>query len=297
MYFLFKLYNMPELIWKVENNQFDLFEFFDDNFWNGDDNFMSFIFKNIELMNHEARIIFANHTFIDNFWEILEDDKIEYIFKKIIVKNINKLSFAECYNILSIFTNCWRDEDDELFTTQKLKNINDIIIIRTKLYYLISNCIIFSEHIENISDELFNKSYIIKNADDSETANLTIDDHIQTSRICYRIQLKNNSNNIAQYIYEKIGHIKNMDKDSLIDTTNEYILNHLKLPLYDKEYLEKIIYEYGIQKVIEQFILNTTYYEKIITLIEDNISKIYLGIVYYIISESFEYISFIRSSL
>ena len=59
---------MPELIWKVDNNQFDLFEFFDDNFWYGDANFISFVFKNVELMNIEARIIFANHTFIDNFW-------------------------------------------------------------------------------------------------------------------------------------------------------------------------------------------------------------------------------------
>jgi len=288
---------MPEIIWKVENNQFELFELFDDNFWYGDDNFISFILKIIELMNHEARIIFANHIFIDNFWEVLEEEKINFIYKKVIVKNINKLSFTECYNILSIFTNCWRDENSELFTTQKLKNINDIIIIRTKVYYLISNCIIFSEHIENISDEIFNESYVLKNTDNSENANSIIDDRTQISRICYKIQLKNNSNNIAQYIYEKIGHIKNMDKDLLINSTNDYILNNLYSQLYEREYLEKIIYEYGIQKVIEQFIINTKYYDNIIALIENDISKIYLGIVYYIISESFEYISFIRSSL
>ena len=42
---------MPEISWKVDNNQFDLFEFFDDNFWHGDSNFISFVFKNVELMN------------------------------------------------------------------------------------------------------------------------------------------------------------------------------------------------------------------------------------------------------
>ena len=150
---------------------------------------------------------------------------------------------------------------------------------------------------KNISDDLFNELNLIKSADNTETANSTIDNSIQSSRICYKILLKNNSNNIAQCIYEKIGNTKNVDKDLLVNITNDYILNHLKSQLYNKDYLEKVIYEYGIQKVIEQFILNTTYYEKIITLIEDNISKIYLGIVYYIISESFEYISFIRSSL
>jgi hypothetical protein len=288
---------MPELIWKVDNNQFDLFEFFDDNFWYGDANFISFVFKNVELMNIEARIIFANHTFIDNFWEILEDDKIEYIYIKIIVKNINKLSFAECYNILSIFTNCWRDEDDELFTTQKLKNINELIIIKTKVYNLMCNCISLRGHIEHISDDLFNELNLIKSADNTETANSTIDNSIQSSRICYKILLKNNSNNIAQCIYEKIGNTKNVDKDLLVNITNDYILNHLKSPLYEKDYLEKVIYEYGIQRAIEEFIVNSKIYDNIIALIDDDLSKIYLGIVYYIISESFEYMSFIISSL
>ena len=288
---------MPEIIWKVDNSQFDLFEFFDDNFWHGDSNFISFVFKNIELMNLEARIIFANHTFIDNFWEILEDDKIEYIYEKIIVKNINKLSFTECYNILYISTNCWRDKDDELFTIKKLKNIDDIIIIKTKVYNLMCNCIIFRSHIEFISDNLFNELNLIKSADNTETANFTIDDSTNTSRICYRIQLKKNSNNIAKCIYEKIGHTKNIDKDTLIDTTNDYILNHLKSPLYEKECLEKVIYEYGIQRAIEEFIINSKNYDNIISLIDNDISKLYLGIAYYITCESFEYMSFIRSSL
>jgi hypothetical protein len=33
----------------------------------------------IELMNQEARIIFANYTFTDNFWEVLDDDKIDIV--------------------------------------------------------------------------------------------------------------------------------------------------------------------------------------------------------------------------
>ena len=288
---------MPKIIWKVDNNQFDLFEFFDDNFWHGDSNFISFVFKNVELMNLEARIIFANHTFIDNFWEILEDDKIEYIYEKIIVKNINKLSFTECYNILYISTNCWRDKDDELFTIKKLKNINELIIIKTKVYNLMCNCIIFRSHIEYISDNLLNELNLVNSADNTETANSTIDDSTDTSRICYKILLKNNSNNIAKCIYEKIGNTKNIDKDSLIDATNDYILNHLKSQLYEKEYLEKVIYEYGIQRAIEEFIINSKNYDNIISLIDNDISKLYLGIVYYITCESFEYMSFIRSSL
>jgi hypothetical protein len=71
----------------------------------------------------------------------------------------------------------------------------------------------------------------------------------------------------------------------------------LKSRLYEKEYLEKIIYEYGIQKAIEDFIVNRKCYDNIIILIDDDISLIYLGIIYYIICESFEYKSFIISSL
>jgi hypothetical protein len=69
---------MPKLIWKTDDEfQFNLFKFYDgvmpcDN--NG--SHYSFVFKMIELMNQEARIIFANYTFTDNFWEVLDDDNV-----------------------------------------------------------------------------------------------------------------------------------------------------------------------------------------------------------------------------
>ena len=109
--------------------------------------------------------------------------------------------------------------------------------------------------------------------------------------------MKDNSNTIAKCIYEKIGHTKNADKDLLVSETNEYILNHLKSPLYCKEDLENVICEYGIQKAIEEFIVNSEIYDDIIAMIDKDISKIYLGIAYYILRGSFEYTSFVRSSL
>jgi hypothetical protein len=289
---------MPEIIWKVENNQFELFKFFDNEVWHRNDNFTFYVLKIIELMNQKAKIIFANYTFSDNFWEVLDEDKIDYIYENVILENINKLSFTECYNLLYILT-CqkWIEEDNKIFTFMKLKKIikqNDLRLIRKKLYYAISDCIIYSEHIENIVAEHYNKINGINTTNDS-----SIDDYsIQSSsRICYKIQLKNNSNTIAKNIYEKIGHTKNIDKDTLINTINNYILNHLNTHLYGKEYLEKVIYEYGIQNAIEEFIINSKNYDNIITLLDNDLSKLYLGIVYYIISESFEYMSFIRSSL
>jgi hypothetical protein len=108
----------------------------------------------------------------------------------------------------------------------------------------------------------------------------------------YRIILNNNAHNIARCIYEKIKDIKSDNKDWLINSTNGYIFNHLELPLYNKEYLEKVIYEYGIQKAIEKFVINKKYYENIIALVDNDESNIYLGIVYYIISEMFQFMSF-----
>jgi hypothetical protein len=108
----------------------------------------------------------------------------------------------------------------------------------------------------------------------------------------YKIILKSKAHNIAHCIYEKIKDIKSNNKDWLINNTNGYIFNHLELPLYNKEDLEKIIYEYGIQKAVEKFVLNKKNYENIISLVDNDESNVYLGIAYYIISDSFEFMSF-----
>jgi hypothetical protein len=108
----------------------------------------------------------------------------------------------------------------------------------------------------------------------------------------YKIILKNNANNIAKCIYEKINEIRSDNRDWLINSTNGFIFNHLELPLYSKEDLEKVIYDYGIQKAIEKFILNKKHYDYIINLVENDETKIYIGIAYYIISENFEFMSF-----
>ena len=79
------------------------------------------------------------------------------------------------------------------------------------------DCIIYCNHIEYISDEHLYQINVIKNVDNTKTTNLTIDDNTQSSRICYKILLKNNSNNIAKCIYEKIGNTKNTDKELLVN--------------------------------------------------------------------------------
>ena len=108
----------------------------------------------------------------------------------------------------------------------------------------------------------------------------------------YKIILNNRANSIARCIYDKIKDIRSENKEWLVNSTNGYIFAHVELPFYDKEYLEKIIYEYGIQKAIEKYIVNKKCYENIMHLVENDESKIYLGLAYYIISESFEYMSF-----
>lgn len=282
---------MPEIIWKIEDNQFELFKFFDDEVDNDEDYFTLYISKIIELMNREAAIVFADYTFSDNFWELLDEDKIDYIYNKVIIENINKFSFNECYNLLYILTyQKWIDEDGELFTFQKLREIiksNNLMLIKRKLYYATSDCIVYSKHIENIANEPFN-------ATDTTDTDTSI---TQSSRVCYKIVLKDNSNTIAKCIYEKIGHTKNADKDLLVSEINDYIFNHLKSPLYCKEDLENVICEYGVQEAIEEFIANSEIYDNIIAMIDKDISKIYLGVAYYIIRGSFEYTSFIRSCL
>jgi hypothetical protein len=108
----------------------------------------------------------------------------------------------------------------------------------------------------------------------------------------YKIILNNKANNVALTIYEKIKDIRSENREWLVNSTNGFIFNHLELPLYEKEYLEKIIYDYGIQKAIEKFILNKKCYENIINLVDNDETKIYLGLAYCIISEYFEYMSF-----
>ena len=112
------------------------------------------------------------------------------------------------------------------------------------------------------------------------------------NKMYYKIILKNNANKIAECIYGKIREIKSENRDWLVNNTNGYIFNHLELPLYSKEDLEKIIYDYGIQKAIEKFVINKKYYDTIINLVDNDETKIYLGVAYYIISEYFDYMSF-----
>ena len=108
----------------------------------------------------------------------------------------------------------------------------------------------------------------------------------------YKIILNNRANNIAHTIYEKIKDIRSDNRKWLVDSTNRYIFNHIELPLYEKEYLERVIYDYGIQKAIEKFILNKKCYDTIIEMVDNDESKIYIGVVYYIICEYFEFMSF-----
>jgi len=314
---------MPKLIWKTDDeSQYNLFKFYDgimpcDN--NG--SYYSFVFKMIELMNQEARIIFANYTFTDNFWEVLDDDKIDIIYNNVILDAVNKLSFEECYNHLWCLLGSWRDvEDKELFTIQKLKQINELKFkiqklrkIRLKLFYAICDyidCVYYCYNIEYFTGETLGENNIVKNVD-TELKKTNIQPTIVKSnynkleeninkyplQVYYKILLKDNANDIAKFIYEKISNIRSANRDWLVKSTNGYIFNHLELPLYEKEDLEKVIYEYGFQKAIEKFITNKKYYDRIIYIIDYDVSKIYIGIAYYIIRESFEYMSFFRSSL
>jgi hypothetical protein len=313
---------MPKLIWKTENSQFNLFKFYDGVFPLYDNGtYYPFVFKIIELMNKEARIIFANYTFIDNFWEILDDHKIDNIYNKVILEEVNKLSFDECYNLLCCLLGSWKDiEDNKIFTIQKLKKITEFKFkiqklrkIRMKLFFAICDyidCIYYCDNIKYFSEEILGEFNIVKKADiklNTDIKHSVIKDFYNNidinkiskiqPRVYYKIVLKNNANNIAECIYEKIKNIQSDNKDWLVRSADGYIFNHLELPLYSKEDLEKVIYEYGFQKAIEQFIINKKHYHHIISIIEYDISKIYIGIAYYIIRDLFEYMSFVRSSL
>ena len=111
-------------------------------------------------------------------------------------------------------------------------------------------------------------------------------------KVIFNIKTNNKANNIARCIYDKIKNIRSENKEWLVNSTNGYIFAHVELPLYEKEYLESVIYEYGIQKAIEKFIVNKKCYEVIMNLVDNDEKKIYLGLAYYIVSEQFEYMSF-----
>ena len=111
-------------------------------------------------------------------------------------------------------------------------------------------------------------------------------------KVIFNIKANNKANNIARCIYDKIKNIRSENKEWLVNSTNGYIFAHVELPLYEKEYLESVIYEYGIQKAIEKFIVNKKCYEVIMNLVENDENKLYLGLAYYIVSEQFEYMSF-----
>jgi hypothetical protein len=308
---------MPKLIWKTDDeSQFNIFKFYDSEIsCNNNSIYYNFVFKMIELMNQEARIIFANYIFTDNFWEVLDENIIDNIYNKVILDAVNKLTFEECYNHLWCLLGSWKDvEDKELFTIQKLKQINELKFkiqklrkIRLKLFYAICDyidCVYYCCNIEYYKGERLCENNIVKNIDSELTIvknnNYNLEENIkykELSHVYYKIILKNNANDIAKCIYEKISNIRSINKNWLVKNTNGYIFNHLELPLYEKEDLEKVIYEYGIQKAIEKYIINKKYYDRIINIIDYDVSKIYIGIAYYIIRESFEYLSFTRSSL
>lgn len=105
----------------------------------------------------------------------------------------------------------------------------------------------------------------------------------------YKIILIKPDNKIAADIFVKIKDIKSENRILLEDNTNAYILKHLESPFYEKQDIEKIIYNYGIQKAIQYFWLNKKYSEKIMKLIDSDESKIYYGMAYYILCECFDY--------
>lgn len=270
---------MPEIIWKTESDQFRLFKFCDNGAIYEDDYFTIYVSTIITMMNSEASIVFADFYFYDNYWELLDEEKIDSIYRKVIIENINKLSFTECHNLLYTLELLWvwTDETNEVFTIEKLNRMNDIRAIKTKLYYAICDHIEYRDHIENIPEDTY---YIRKCADRKEV-------DIASSRVCYRICLKENTNIIARYIYEKIGHLKNTNKDLLVKSTKKYILDHIQYPTYNKKDLEFVIYEYGIQNAIDEF--RECY--------DSDRKDISFMIAYYILCDSFEYIAYTRSSL
>jgi hypothetical protein len=105
----------------------------------------------------------------------------------------------------------------------------------------------------------------------------------------YKIILIKPDNVVATDIYSKIKYITSTDKRVLVLNTEKYIYNHILLPFYVKKDIEEIIYNYGIQNAIQHFILNKKYYNIIREIVDNDESKIYIGIAFYILRECFEY--------
>jgi hypothetical protein len=105
----------------------------------------------------------------------------------------------------------------------------------------------------------------------------------------YKIILTKPDNVIASDIYSKIKYITLSDRRVLIFNTEKYIYNHIQLPFYEKKDIEEIIYKYGIQNAIQHYILNKKYYNIIREIVDNDESKIYIGIAFYILKECFEY--------
>ena len=114
-------------------------------------------------------------------------------------------------------------------------------------------------------------------------------DETQETIYKYKIILIKPDNVVAADIYNKIKYITSTDKRVLVLNTEKYIYNHILLPFYEKKDIEEIIYNYGIQNAIQHFILNKKYYNIIREIVDNDESKIYIGIAFYILRECFEY--------
>ena len=114
-------------------------------------------------------------------------------------------------------------------------------------------------------------------------------DETQEKIYKYKIILIKPDNGMAADIYSKIKYITSTDKRVLVLNTEKYIYNHILLPFYEKKDIEEIIYNYGIQNAIQHFILNKKYYNIIREIVDNDESKIYIGIAFYILRECFEY--------
>jgi hypothetical protein len=114
-------------------------------------------------------------------------------------------------------------------------------------------------------------------------------DETQEKIYKYKIILIKPDNVMAADIYSKIKYITSTDKRVLVFNTEKYIYNHILLPFYEKKDIEEIIYNYGIQNAIQHFILNKKYYNIIREIVDNDESKIYIGIAFYILRECFEY--------